>query len=156
VTITVVGSGLDEHDDLARPLGELLARLGVNLVTGGGGGVMRSVSRAFTQAPRTSGICIGIIPCRSESERAIPKDGYPNEFVELPIFTHLPHSGLRGKDDLSRNHINILSCAAIIALPGSHGTAAEVSLARDYGKPVLVVSSLDELGEVERFVRRAV
>ena len=78
------------------PLGETLADLGVNLLTGGGGGVMTSVSRAFTRRPNRRGICIGIIPCASESDRATPRDGYPNEFVELAIYTHLPYSGAQG------------------------------------------------------------
>ncbi|MGH6785186.1 MAG: hypothetical protein ACREBP_11255, partial [Sphingomicrobium sp.] len=43
--------------------------------------------------------------------------------------------------DLSRNHINILSCAAIVALPGSDGTASEVALALRYGKPVIAYSN---------------
>jgi uncharacterized protein (TIGR00725 family) len=139
-TVGVIGSGIDEHDELARGVGELLAELGVNLLTGGGRGIMRSVSRAFTQVPRKCGICIGIIPCRSERERREPKDGYPNEFVELAIYTHLPYSGKQGKEDLSRNHINVLSCAAIIALPGGDGTATEISLAFDYKKPVIIYS----------------
>lgn len=139
-TVGVFGSGTDEHDDLARPIGELLAGLGVNLLTGGGAGVMRSVSRAFIACRGERGVSIGILPCLSERERGIPKPGYPNEFVELPIHTHLPYSGARGKDDLSRNHINVLSCAALIALPGELGTASEVSLALDYGKPVIAYS----------------
>jgi uncharacterized protein (TIGR00725 family) len=166
-TVGVIGSGSDEHDDLAREVGVLLAALGVNLLTGGGAGVMRSVSRAYTRAPRTRGICIGILPCRSETERSIPKDGYPNEFVELPIYTHLPYSGERGEDDRSRNHINILSCAAIVALPGSLGTAAEVSLALRYRKPLIAFSRdprlianlpaavprADSIAAVEQFLR---
>ena len=139
-TVGVMGSGTDEYEGLARAVGELLARLGVNLLTGGGRGVMRSVSRAFTQTERERGICIGVIPCFSERERARPKDGYPNEFVELAIYTHLPHSGERGKEDLSRNHINVLSCSAIVALPGGPGTASEVSLADDYNKPAIIYS----------------
>jgi uncharacterized protein (TIGR00725 family) len=139
-TVGVLGSGTDEHEDLAREVGVLLAHLGVNLLTGGGGGVMRSVSRAFTHAERERGICIGVIPCLSKRERGRPKPGYPNEFVELAIYTHLPYSGERGKEDLSRNHINVLSCSAIIALPGGPGTAAEVSLADDYEKPVMIYS----------------
>lgn len=137
VTVGVIGSGTDEHEEHARPVGESLAELGVNLLTGGGGGVMKAVSRAFTRAAHR-GICIGIIPCASPSDRATPKAGYPNEFVELPIYTHLPLSGEQGTDDLSRNHINVLSCAAIIALPGEAGTAAEVALAVRYGKPVVM------------------
>ena len=139
-TIGVMGSGTDEHDDLARDIGTLLARLNVNLLTGGGAGVMTSVSRAFTRAPRREGICIGIVPCRSESEPFIPKDGYPNRYVELAIYTHLPYSGERGRDILSRNHINVLSSVAVVALPGSHGTAAEVSLAVNYQRPAIIYS----------------
>src|SRR6266853_6132567 len=139
-TVGVMGSSTDEHDALSREIGELLATFGVNLLTGGGRGVMRSVSRAFTQADRERGICIGVIPCFSERERGRPRDGYPNEFVELAIYTHLPHSGERGTEDLSRNHINVLSCSAIIALPGGPGTASEVSLADNYKKPLILYS----------------
>jgi uncharacterized protein (TIGR00725 family) len=148
-TVGVIGSGTDEHEGLAGGVGKLLAQLGVNVLTGGGRGVMRSVSRAFTQTRRERGICIGVIPCFSECERGRPKDGYPNEFVELAIYTHLPHSGERGKEDLSRNHINVLSCSAIIALPGGPGTASEVSLAGEYKKPVIVYSP--EAALVKRF-----
>jgi uncharacterized protein (TIGR00725 family) len=142
-----MGSGTAPHEALSREIGELLASRGVNLITGGGQGVMASVSRSFVQAPREQGICIGIIPCLSESERSRPKDGYPNEFVELAIYTHLPYSGARGGDDLSRNHINVLSSVAVIALPGAEGTAAEVRLAVDYGKPVIVYSPQPHLVE---------
>src|SRR5262245_46615507 len=137
-TVGVMGSGTSDHLAIGERIGELLAGLGVNLLTGGGGGVMTSVSRAFVRARRERGISIGIIPCFSETERTRPKDGYPNSFVELPIYTHLPFSGGRGTEDLSRNHINVLSCAAIIALPGDAGTASEVALAVRYGKPVIV------------------
>lgn len=136
-TIGVMGSGSEEHEGDARAVGEVLAELGVNLLTGGGPGVMRAVSRAFTQHPARRGICIGIIPCASEEDRMTPKPGYPNEFVELPIQTHLPYSGRQGTHDLSRNHINVLSCRAIIALPGERGTASEISLALQYKKPVV-------------------
>jgi len=138
-TIGVIGSGCDAHEDLARELGALLAHLGVNLLTGAGGGVMTSVSQAFTQAARTTGISIGIIPCKSERDRS-PKAGYPNEFIELSIYTHLPYSGDLGRHDLSRNHIIVLSSAAIIALPGEAGTASEVDLALQYHKPIVVYS----------------
>jgi uncharacterized protein (TIGR00725 family) len=148
-TVGVMGSGTVEHDEYARPVGEALAGLGVNLLTGGGGGVMTAVSRAFTRSPRRQGISIGVIPCASESDRGTPKAGYPNEFVELAIYTHLPYSGHEGTHDLSRNHINVLSCAAIVALPGEEGTAAEVSLAIRYGKPLIVYSPAAHL--VQRF-----
>jgi uncharacterized protein (TIGR00725 family) len=152
-TIGVMGSGSDEHRALAEPLGRLLARLGVNLLTGAGGGVMTSVSRAFTQEPRRAGISIGIVPCASMDSRAVKKSGYPNAFVELPIVTHLPHSGAQGDHDLSRNHINVLSCAAIVALPGGAGAASEVALAERYDKPIVVFAT-DE-STVAHFSKRA-
>jgi uncharacterized protein (TIGR00725 family) len=139
-TVGVFGSGTADYPDAAAAVGDALADLGVNLLTGGGGGVMTAVSRAFTRHESRRGICIGIIPCASESDRATPKAGYPNAFVELPIYTHLPYSGHQGTHELSRNHINVLSCAAIVALPGGEGTAAEVSLAIKYGRPVIAFS----------------
>src|SRR5215831_3696559 len=123
----------------------MLAELGVNLLTGGGGGVMASVSAVFTQSVRTRGVCIGVIPCASEDDRKTAKRGYPNPFVELAIYTHLPLSGEHGADDLSRNHINVLSSTAIVALPGQAGTASEVSLAIRYGKPIVAYSRDAEL-----------
>jgi uncharacterized protein (TIGR00725 family) len=135
-TVGVMGSSRDEHEELAGPLGELLARLELNLLTGAGRGVMTSVSRAYVSARRARGISIGIVPCESIEQRNVPRHGSPNEFVDLPIYTHLPLSGVDGKDDLSRNHINVLSSDAVIALPGSDGTTSEIELALRYGKPV--------------------
>jgi len=151
-TVGVMGSGEDLHLPLAESVGQLLAHLEVNLLTGGGPGVMEAVSRAFVEARRGRGICIGIVPC-SETDPSAPKDGYPNRFVELPIYTHLPYSGVRGKEQLSRNHINVLSCNAIVALPGGQGTASEVSLALRYRKPVIVFSP--DAALVEPFAKEA-
>ena len=165
--VGVMGSGTHEHDECARPLGELIASLGCDLLTGGGGGVMRAVSRAFTACSGARGVCIGILPCASEDDRRSSKAGYPNAFVEIALRTHLPHSGMRGTDDLSRNHINILSSAAIVALPGESGTLSELTLALRYGTPVVAfandpsllhafpsaVPRLYDLHDVERFLR---
>lgn len=148
-TVGVMGSGSDEHENLAVPLGELLARLEVNLLTGAGGGVMTSVSRAYVRSRRGRGISIGIVPCDSLAARDVPRQGSPNPYVELPIFTHLPHSGTEGRDDLSRNHINVLSSDAVVALPGNAGTASEVELALRYAKPVAVFAT--SAGQVENF-----
>jgi uncharacterized protein (TIGR00725 family) len=166
-TVGVMGSGTLEHDESAAPIGALIAALGANLLTGGGPGVMRAVSRAFTRHGGERGICIGIIPCASEDDRRKPKPGYPNEFVELAIRTHLPRSGPQGTDDLSRNHINVLSSAAIVALPGEQGTMSEIALAIRYGKPIVAfsvdpaaiarfpdgISRLHDVRDVERFLR---
>ena len=65
----------------------------------------------------------------------------PNPWVEIPIFTHLPLSGIRGTDPLSRNHVNVLSSDVIIALPGGAGTASEARLALAYGRPIVAFVS---------------
>lgn len=134
--VGVMGSGTDSHARLSRIVGRLVAESGAHLLTGGGQGVMAAVSEAFTTAPvHDRGLCLGIIPCRSESDHR-PKPGYPNAFVELPIHTHLWKSGSEGRTLASRNAINILSSDAIIALPGGPGTISEIGLAIESGKPI--------------------
>jgi predicted Rossmann-fold nucleotide-binding protein len=135
--VGVMGSGTEAHAGWAAPLGRALARRGVHLLTGGGRGVMRSVSEAFVAVRPRAGLCVGILPGleRPGPGRRTP-EGYPNPAVELPIVTHLPHSGERGTDPLSRNHLNVLSAAAVVALPGGPGTRSEVELALRYGTPV--------------------
>ncbi len=144
--VGVMGSGTEPHAERSLALGGALARLGVHLLTGGGAGVMHEVSRAFCETPGRAGLAIGVLPAgalpagtlpASGREKAAPPPGYPNRWVEIPIATHLPHSGARGREQGSRNHINILSSDAVVALPGSAGTASEVALAVEYGRPVL-------------------
>jgi len=133
--IGVIGSGSSSHSERASRLGRWLAGKGVHLLTGGGGGVMASVSRAFYEFEGRQGSVIGIIPCQEVPVQ--PKPGYPNPWIEIPIFTHLPLSGTHGTEPLSRNHINILSSDVIVALPGGAGTASEVALALTYLRPII-------------------
>ena len=99
---------------------------------------MTAVSSAFASTKPRQGLVIGVVPGHKDAEGIpSPPDGYPNPYVELAIRTHLPHSGERGEDDLSRNHINILTADVVVALPGSSGTASEVRLAAKYGKPII-------------------
>jgi predicted Rossmann-fold nucleotide-binding protein len=114
---------------------------------------MTSVARAFVEGPRTAGISIGILPCADADDRAHAAPGYPNPFVELVIRTHLPFSGELGAHDLSRNHINVLTAHAIVALPGGSGTASEVALAKRYGTPVIVYSL--DTGSVSHYIPAA-
>ena len=137
--IGVMGSGIEEHDTKSGPLGKWIAENNFHLLTGGGGGVMTSVSRAFTSVENRAGISIGILPKG--------KTGYPNPWVELPIQTHLPLSGEQGTSNESRNHINILSSTVIIALPGGKGTLSEVKLAQQYGKPI--IGFMDDTSQLE-------
>ena len=147
-TVGVMGSGKLKHERQATILGEWLAANNVNLLTGGGGGVMHSVCCAFAKIPDRRGRVIGILPGRFDdsSNRYSNPDGYPNSCVEIPIFTHLPKSGEQGQCLESRNHINVLSSDVVVVLPGSSGTASEAALAVRYGKPV--VAWLDDRTQV--------
>ncbi|HEY4666240.1 MAG TPA: hypothetical protein VIH26_02935 [Anaerolineales bacterium] len=164
--VGVMGSGTQGHPDRAVPLGEWLATLPVHLLTGGGAGVMGEVCRAFAQSTRREGLVIGILPAERQGSPS-PMPGYPNEWVELAIHTHLHLSGARGRDPLSRNHINVLSSDLIVALPGGWGTSSEISLAVEYRRPVVAfvgsrgdipglpdkVPTAKTLEEVQEFVR---
>jgi len=145
--VTVIGSGRSA-DPCCAEVGRLIATLGFDLLTGGGRGVMEAVSRAFFETSPRSGLVVGVIPARVHGLEQIedrtatdvvyePPPGYPNDWVEIAIYTHLPDSGEEGTRRSSRNHINVLSADAIVALPGREGTNAEVWLAKQYGVPVI-------------------
>ena len=132
--VGVMGSGVDSHEDLAVPLGRAIASAGWHLLTGGGAGTMTATSRAFAETPGRAGLCIGVLP-GAEDGHGEP-DGYPNPWVEVAIRTHLPLSGAAGTGPDSRNHINVLSADAVVALPGSAGTRSEIALALRYERPL--------------------
>eukprot|EP00730_Choanoeca_flexa_P005160 TRINITY_DN11892_c0_g2_i1.p1 TRINITY_DN11892_c0_g2~~TRINITY_DN11892_c0_g2_i1.p1 ORF type:complete len:411 (+),score=99.22 TRINITY_DN11892_c0_g2_i1:208-1440(+) len=131
--IGVMGSGTYDYLELTEPLGRWIAKADFHLLTGGGGGTMHAVSRAFTSVNERHGASIGIVPCSADNI-LLPKDGYPNPYVEIPIMTQLPP--VAGESLLSRNHINALTATVMIALPGAHGTASEVQHALRYNRPV--------------------
>jgi len=135
--VGVIGSGTEAHQVWSEPLGQLLAGEAVHLLTGGGGGVMEAVSRAFATTPGRHGRVIGVLPGQVDDFGHQALAGYPNSWVEIPIHTHLALSGITGTSTLSRNHINVLSSDVIIALPGGAGTCSEVRLAIHYNKPLL-------------------
>lgn len=144
--VAVMGSGTHEHAYLAVPLGRWLATLDVHLLTGGGRGVMESVSRAFHEVQGRRGLVIGILPAASEENAAKAPPGYPNPWVEIAIRTHLPWSGERGQAPLSRNHINVLTSDVMIILPGGPGTASEAALALRYGCPAIAFGPVRDGG----------
>lgn len=152
--VGVMGSGSQPHPERAGALGRWLAREGVHLLTGGGGGVMESVSRAFCEVRDRRGLSIGVLPGGEEPPAFDAPAGYPNPWVEIPIRTHLPLSGHRGTEPRSRNHINVLSCDVLVALPGGPGTASEVQLALRYRRPL--VAYLEDRSEVEGLPEGAV
>jgi len=144
--VGVMGSGREPHSHLAEPLGRWIGEHGFHLLMGGGGGAMLAVSRAFASTPNRRGHVIGIIPGDTSGAHYCCRPGFPNAYVEIAIFTHLPLTGADGTQALSRNHINVLSSDVIVALPGGEGTASEVQLALKYRKPTLAF--LGEEGQI--------
>jgi uncharacterized protein (TIGR00725 family) len=138
IVVAVMGSGTHEHDELAIPLGRLIAQRGYDLLTGAGGGAMQSVARAFVDSPPPRGVSIGIVPGDASNSEYRPRSGYPNPFVELAVFTHLPFSGSSGTDPASRNHLNVLTAHAIVFLPGGDGTLSEAILSSRYRRSAIL------------------
>ena len=152
--VAVIGSGRTA-DPQCVDVGRLVAQLDVDLLTGGGLGVMDAVSRAFVETSPRAGLVIGIIPAEVDHLDALerreasavayrPPDGYPNPWVEVAIYTHLPDSGREGTLRSSRNHINVLSADVIVAFPGREGTLAEIWLATQYGVPIVAYGDHDQ------------
>ena len=144
--VGVMGSGKSLHLDRSSALGRWLAERNVHLLCGGGGGVMLAVSKAFAECTHRKGRVIGIIPGKWDAGIYSNASGYPNDWIEIPIFTHLPFSGTSGIQLESRNHINVLTSDTIVILPGSAGTASEAQLAVRYGKPA--IAWLDERADI--------
>eukprot|EP00043_Microstomoeca_roanoka_P017390 m.181242 g.181242 ORF g.181242 m.181242 type:complete len:558 (-) comp16627_c0_seq1:353-2026(-) len=141
LTVGVMGSGRNGYQHLAYPLGIWIAKQNYNVLTGGGAGTMEAVSKAFVSVKGRKGRCIGVL--RSGPDHKTPRPGYPNPYVEIPIVTHLARSDESAD---SRNHINILTSDVIVCLPGGVGTRSELLLAVQYGKPVCILTSPDEIG----------
>jgi uncharacterized protein (TIGR00725 family) len=150
--VAVIGSGTTADPDACRQVGRLIAELDYDLLTGAGRGTMEAVARTFCERRDELGsaaLSIGIVPGEVAGDGTYAtKPGYPNPWVELAIYTHLPLSGHDGTDPLSRNHINVLSADAIVALPGGPGTQAEIELAQFYGVAVIAYGAPAHRGVV--------
>jgi predicted Rossmann-fold nucleotide-binding protein len=136
--IGVMGSGRDELREWVVPLARWIAEHGYDLLTGAGEGVMQVAAEAFVAVPGRRGVSIGIVPGELVDGVYRPRSGYPNPSVELPILTHLPLTGARGQEDMSRNHLNVLTAQALVVLPGGAGTASEAALAVRYQRPTIL------------------
>ncbi len=153
--IGVMGGVEAENLSQAFLLGKKIAEKGYILLTGGGPGVMEAASKGAFKA---GGLVIGVLP----NERQYPLEGYPNRYVDIPIYT--------GMSD-ARNAINVKTSNVIVAFRGGAGTLSEIALAIKSGTPVVCldcsdvdietrelfvrVSSVKEvMKELERFLRR--
>jgi uncharacterized protein (TIGR00725 family) len=114
----------------AQALGREIAAAGAVLVCGGRGGVMAAAARGAAAA---GGTVVGLLPGYAHA------DGNPYLSIVLP--TGLGHA---------RNMLVAAAGDALIALPGAHGTFAEVALARVLGRPVVVLGAWRALPGVVR------
>ena len=130
--IAVVGAA--ECDTAAREhafeTGELLARRGCVVVTGGRSGVMEAASAGAAGA---GGTVIGILPGEQASEA--------NPHVTIPIVTGMGEA---------RNAIIARTADALIALTGEFGTLCEIAFALKFGKPVVSLNSWEIAPQIER------
>jgi uncharacterized protein (TIGR00725 family) len=125
--VAVIGDGdlrgPDAHRILewAEEVGQLLARGGATVVTGGLGGVMRAAAQG---ARGVGGETVGILPGTDPSEA--------NAHVRIPIATGL---------GVARNLVVVTSSDAVVAIGGRHGTLSEIGLALRMGRHVVTLSS---------------
>ena len=136
--IGVMGSHEKEWEELASPIGRLIADHDYRLLSGAGAGVMTAVARAFCQTPGRQGVSLGIVPTVDYDGGFVPREEYPNPYIELPIFVPLDKKATSDSNPYSRNYVNVMTSNAMVILPGDHGTQNEVALGIQYNKPMIL------------------
>ncbi|MGH2582504.1 MAG: LOG family protein [Anaerolineales bacterium] len=116
MNITVFGSSSSLPGDAAyqeaRRLGELIARAGHTVLTGGYMGTMEAVSRGATEA---GGLTIGVTCDEIEAWRRGGANQWVREERKFPTLRE-------------RLYCLVESCDAALALPGGIGTLAEIAV----------------------------
>ncbi len=123
--VAVIG-GYDctaEQAQLAEEVGELLARNGAIVVTGGRRGISEAACKG---AKRADGMTIGILPSSDYHEA--------NPYVDHAICTGIGEA---------RNTIIVMTADGVIAFAGKFGTLSEMAFALLEQKPVVSLGSWD-------------
>jgi uncharacterized protein (TIGR00725 family) len=130
VYIAVVGGYECSPADyaLAEEVGELLARAGAVVVTGGRSGITEAACKG---AKRADGTTIGILPSGDFREA--------NDYVDHAICTDMGSS---------RNNVIIMTADGVIAFPGKFGTLSEVAFTLLYDKPIVSLNSWQVSGKI--------
>jgi uncharacterized protein (TIGR00725 family) len=113
-------SGNSSKDALlfAEAVGREIAKRGFALVSGGYDGIMEAASRGCKDA---GGVTIGILK-HKDAEGV-------NPYIDYAVPTSM---------GTARNNIIILTASGLIAFEGGYGTASEIVLALDAGRPIIV------------------
>jgi uncharacterized protein (TIGR00725 family) len=127
ITIAVIGRAQQGPDDpvpeatltAAYEVGQLIAKEGAALVSGGTTGVMEAASRGAREA---GGLTIGVLPGTDR--------GSANQYVDIALPTGL---------GTARNLIYTRGCDALIMVGGGAGTLNEVTIAYQAGRNVVVL-----------------
>ncbi len=128
-TVAVCGSGrlpAQELEELAESVGEEIIRAGMNLVTGGLGGVMEAASRGAARARaggHGDGTIVGILPGQDK--------GVANPYCDLILPTGL---------GIARNLLVVQASDAVVIVHGGSGTLSEAAFAWQLGKPVVALT----------------
>jgi len=125
-TIGIIGSSAKPGRDIslatvaaAEEVGRLVAERGAVLVNGGTSGIMEASARGAQQA---GGLTIGFLPQGDYS--------HANAYLDIAFPTGM---------GTMRNVLTSRGCDAVIMLGGGAGTLNEVTLAYDFGTPVIVL-----------------
>jgi len=117
--------------DVAFEVGRQIILSGYSLICGGLYGVMEAACQgAFKEAGMDSGRIIGILPGASKADA--------NPYVDIVIPTGIGYA---------RNMIIACASDAVVAVAGGSGTLSELSMAWQYGKPIVVIKGLDSITE---------
>lgn len=103
---------------MAYAIGKEIALRGMGLVCGGEDGIMEAACRGCKDA---GGVAIGIMKWNNTEDA--------NRYIDYAIATSM---------DLARNNIIIWTASGLVAFDGGYGTASEINLALDVGRPLVV------------------
>lgn len=126
-TIAVIGRAQRDASDLmpaetlqsAEAVGQLIAKAGAVLITGGMTGVMEAASKGAKEA---GGLVIGVLPGRDRRSA--------NAYVDIAMPTGL---------GTARNIIDARAADAVIMIGGAVGTLNELTIAYAEGKPIVIL-----------------
>jgi len=131
--VAIIGGGAADETERANAYGvaKILAENGVAIICGGGGGVMEAACMGAAEA---GGVSIAVLPGLD------PKAASPHATIVLPTdLGNLAIAAAAGRPDFSRNRVITSAAVCAVAIGGKSGTANEIKLTLQFGKPVFAI-----------------